>query len=445
MTKTITIPYKPRNWASKLHNSTKRWNIVVAHRRAGKTVASINHLIRSALTTPNSRYAYIGPTYKQSKNIAWDYLKYYSRPIPGIKINESELKIDYPNNSRISLYGSESVDSLRGMGLWGGVQDESSQQPSNLFSEVISKCLADHLGYWIWIGTPKGKNEFFKTYETARSSDRYLDILLTIDDSLKIEQGQTIDNLRQALEDDRKMVGEGQMTDDEFQQEWYCSFEAAIKGAYYAKEISNARIDGRIGIVPYDPVLKVHTVWDLGKGSNLAIGFYQRTGREIHMIDYWEGSNTDGIPTAIKALQLKSYIYGKHFAPHDAAAMELGTEKTRVETAAQLGLKLEVVPRMSIDEGINAGKLMFSRLWVDDGRCRLWVDAIAQYHQEWDDKRGCFKNTPYHDWTSHPADVHRYASTIEDQMTNEDDERDIETRLNVEENRKDSLTNEFFE
>lgn len=432
MTKVI-IPYSPRVWADKLHNSNKRWNVIVAHRRAGKTVASINHLIRDALRISESKYAYIANTYKQAKNIAWDYLKYYSRVIPGIKTNESELRIDYPNGSRINLYGSENVDALRGIGLNGGVQDESAQQPSNLFSEVISKCLADRLGYWIWIGTPKGKGEFFRTYQTARDNDEYLDILLTIDDSLKTEKGKTIENLKVALADDRKLVEQGLMTEDEFQQEWYCSFESSVKGAYYAKELSLARIENRISIVPYDQVLKVHTVWDLGKGSNMAIGFYQKTGREIHMIDFWEGSNNDGIPQAIKTIQNKPYIYGKHFAPHDIKAVEMGTEKTRLETAEKLGIKLQVIPNIGLPNGINAGKLMFSRLWVDEVKCRLWLDAISQYHQEWDDKRGCFKDDPYHDWTSHSADVHRYASVVEEQMTNE---LEVKQQLLVNERRR---------
>ena len=415
----IKIDYKPRNWAKEFHNSAKRWLVLVLHRRAGKTVAVVNHLQRSALQVPNSVYAYIAPTYKQAKRIAWEMFKKYSQNIPGIDYNEGELIVKYPNGSLIYLFGSENVDSLRGLALWGGAQDESSQQPSNLFSEVISKCLSDHLGYWIWMGTPKGKNEFYKTYQLAVKSDDHFSMFKTIDDTLGVEIGETIDNLRIALEDDRKLVELGQMTQEEFEQEWYCSFEAAIKGAYYAKQIGKARQDNRIKLVPYDEILKVHTVWDLGIGSNLAIGFYQRLSSEIRMIDYWQGTEKDGIPQAIKMLQEKTYIYGKHFAPHDVRATEQGTGLSRKETAEKLGINFEIIPSLSVDDGINAGRLFFQRLWIDEKNCAYWLDAISQYRQEWDDTKGMFNDKPYHDWTSHPADVHRYAALVENQMSNE--------------------------
>lgn len=415
----IKIPYKPREWAKQLHECTKRWMVLVLHRRAGKTVAVVNHLQRDALKIPGSKYAYIAPTYKQAKLIAWEIFKKYSACVPGVEYNESELSIKYPNGSKIYLFGSENVDALRGISLWGGCQDESSQQPSNLFSEVISKCLADHLGYWIWLGTPKGKNQFFKTYTNARGSEDHMAILRTIDDTLRDEVGETVTNLGHALEDDRKLVALGEMTQEEFDQEWYCSFEAAIKGAYYARELAQARRDGRIKIVPYDPMLPVFDVWDLGVGQKLAIGLYQRFGSELRMIDYWEGSNNDGIPQAIKALKEKPYIYGKHFAPHDIRHTDVGTGKTRLETAEALQWKFEVVPSMKVDDGINAGKLFFSRLWIDEQRCAHWLDAMAQYRQEWDESKGMFKEKPEHDWTSHPADVHRYAALVEKEMINE--------------------------
>lgn len=391
---------------------------MVLHRRAGKTTAVLNHLQRDCIRNPKSQYAFIAPTYKQAKRIAWDIVKDISRDIPGVVYNESELTVKYLNNSKIFLAGSENVDALRGIPLWGGGQDEASQQPSNLFSEVISKCLADHLGYWIWSGTPKGKNEFYRVFQAAQGNPEWTSIFRTIDDSLRDEQGQTIENLRQALEDDRKLVVSGLMTEEEFQQEWYCSFEAAIKGAYYAKQITKLQNDGRFKVIPYDQAIPVHDVWDLGVGPKLAIGFYQRVGNQTQMIDYWEGQENEGIPQAIKALKDKPYIYGKHFAPFDINATDIGTGKKRIEIAKALGWKFQVVPLLKIDDGIEAGRLFFGRLYVDSVNCQQWLDAISQYRQEWDESRGMFKETPYHDWTSHPADVHRYAALVENKMVN---------------------------
>jgi len=425
MEKRIEIDYYPRNWAREFHEAATRWIVLVLHRRAGKTTAILNHLQRDALRTSKARFAFIATTYKQVGLIAWDIAKDISRDIPGVKyISTPPYTVSYPNGSKLYLLGSDNPDALRGMALWGGGQDESSQQPSKLFSEIISKALADHLGYWIWAGTPKGKNQFFRTYKAGKENpDEYTVIFKTIDDSLKDETGQTIENLRVALEDDRKLVEIGEMTEDEFMQEWYCSFDASVKGAYYAKEIRTARENGRIKIVPYDTALKVHTVWDLGVGKNLAIGFYQATMNERRMIDYWEGGPTEGLQQSAVMLQNKGYVYGKHFAPHDINAKEITTGKSRLDTAREFGIHFEVVPSISVESGIEKGRLFWSKLWVDEKNCSIWVDAISQYRQEWDDRKGCFIERPVHDWTSHPGDVHRYAALVESLMTNETFER----------------------
>lgn len=407
----VTIPYAPRSWANRLHNSAKRWIVLVLHRRAGKTVAVLNHLQRDALKTPESRFAYIAPYYKQAKNIAWDLLKHYAQPIPGVQFNESELSVKYPNGSKLSLYGADNPDSLRGIALWGVAFDEYSQQPSNIFTEIIRPALADHSGYAIWIGTPKGKNELFRLYEYGKIDDKWLSILLTAEDTRILPESE--------LEDARKL-----MSEDEYAQEFMCSFEAAIKGAYYAKELATARKEGRIKLVPYDPALKVHMVSDLGVGQAFATGFYQRSGGELRMIDYWEGTNTDGIPQAVKAAKEKPYVYGKWFLPHDAEANSIDTGQTRVKTVKDLWSNIEVViiPKLSVDDGISKARLVFPRQWFDEKKCEKFLDHLALYRQEWDDDKGMFKERPLHDYTSHAGDLERYVSIIEDQMINDDEQ-----------------------
>jgi len=435
--KTITIPYKPRNWAKKVHESTKRWIVLVLHRRAGKTTAILNHLQRDALNTDKSQYAYIAPTYKQAKRIAWDMLKNISRCIPGMDWNEAELTAIYPNGSKIFLAGSENIDALRGIALWGGAQDESAQQPPGLFTEVISKALADHLGYWIWAGTPKGKNDFWRTYQTAiKNPDDWTSLYQTIDDTLIGETGEVVDNLRVALVDDKTLVTQGKMTRDEFLQEWYNSFEAAIKGAYYMEEVSEMRNKGRITSVSYDKRMPVHTVLDLGTGRKLSCGFYQSDGPFIKMIDYWEGTDDgkEGLPELIVAMRSKLYLYGKHFAPHDIRATEISTGKTRWETARDLGIEFEHVPMIPVIEGIESGKLFFSKLYIDSQKCERFIDAVSQYHSQWNEERQMFGDKPNHDWSSHAADMHRYASIVADEFDNyfekgnmvwDDDENDL--------------------
>lgn len=405
--KTITIPYKPREWAKPLHASDKRWNVVVVHRRGGKTTAAFNHLQRDALRIPGSRWAYIAPYYKQAKNIAWDLVKEYSRTIPGVEYNEVELTVKYPNRSKITLYGADRPDSLRGIGLWGVVFDEYSQQPSNIFSEIIRPALADHEGYAIWIGTPKGKNEFFRLYKMGQEVDTWMSMLLTVEDTDTLSKTEIAD-------------AKATMSPEEFEQEFMCSFETAVQGAYYSSQLGQAKKDGRIKPVAYDPEMKVHTVWDLGIADSTAIGFYQKIGSEVRMIDYLEDSG-QGLPFYIKELQNKPYIYGKHFAPHDIKVRELSTGKSRWETAKKLGIQFELIPNLPIQDGIEAARMVFPRMWFDDGKCEQFLDYLAQYKKKWDAKRGVYLKNPEHDYTSHAADVHRYMALVEKEMTNEEE------------------------
>jgi hypothetical protein len=215
------------------------------------------------------------------------------------------------------------------------------------------------------------------------------------------------------LRDARKV-----MTEEEYNQEFLCSFDAAIKGSYYASELQKARNEGRIKPGIYDDSLLVHTVWDLGIGDAMAIGFYQKVGPETRMVDYYE--NTDQPLSHYAAhLNQKTYTYGKHFAPHDIAVRELSTGKSRLEAAKALGIRFEITPNLPVDDGINAGRMMFDHLWIDEAKCAYFLDAIAQYRREWDDAKGMFRETPRHDWTSHAADVHRYAAIDEKRMANQ--------------------------
>jgi hypothetical protein len=333
-----------------------------------------------------------------AKNVAWDILKIYSRDIPSIAYNEAELTVRYPNGSKLTLYGSDNPDALRGMGLWGVVFDEYSQQPSNIFTEIIRPALADHNGYAIWIGTPKGRNEFYRLYEYGKRDEQWLSLLLTVEDTgiIPVEE----------LSDARKI-----MSEDEFQQEWFCSFEAAVKGAYYERELREARANGRITNVAHDRRLPVYTWWDLGIGDATSIGFFQEVGSEWHIIDYYEASG-EGLAHYAGILQEKArelgYVYRNHYAPHDIEVRELGTGQSRMEIAENLGIQFKIAPKLSFEDGINAVRTRFNALWFDVVRCERLLDALSLYRKEWDEKRGMFRNTALHDWTSHAADMMRY-------------------------------------
>lgn len=465
----VEIPYKPRLWAQPFHATFRRWAAIVLHRRAGKTTATLNHHQRAALDDEwesarlrflepkftdaeidellqHRQYGHILPLLGQAKSVAWEPLKRIASVVPHAKPNESELSIRYPrkpkkarvampvsgplnpdaNSTTVRLFGADNPDAFRGLPFSGVAYDEYSQQPPNIHGEVVSKALADHLGYGIFEGTIKGKNQLYRTYQAAKFDPEWFALWQDVDTTLATEEGATITAIRRAMQDDLKQIAAGLMLQSEYDQEWFLSPSAAIKGAYYGKLLEDAYRERRVGRVPYDPALLVHDVWDLGKGPRMSVGMFQRFGRSVQMIDYLQGTESDGIPQLIAKLKDKGYVWGKHFAPHDVRATDLGTGKTRLETARTLGWRFEVVPEIGVDNGISAGKLLFPRLWVDDEKCQQFLDAIGQYRQEWDDKKGMFRDTPLHDWTSHPADMFRYAAVVEERMTNERSEPEAE-------------------
>lgn len=432
MATVINIPYKPRRWAKIFHGAATRWRVLILHRRAGKTTAAINHLIRDAVTKPNTRYAYIAPTYKQAKRIVWAMAKFYAKSIPEVQFNSAELLITFSNGSEIMILGSDDPDSLRGIALWGVFLDEYPLHSPIVFTEIVSKCLADNLGYCIFGGTPKGKGHFYKIYQVAANDPEWTLVLCSIDDSLKNESGAVINNLRQALIDDKKLVAQGLMTQDEFMQEWYNSFDAALRGAVYLKQLAELRATKRLKKDVYNPKYPVYTVWDLGISDAMAIGFYQRYNGKMYMVDYYENTNL-GFAHYVKVVMKdkvkeKGYKYAKHFAPHDIGNRELMSGKTRLSTAEEMGLTFEtnnkgasVIKRLPLEDGIDLGRALMTRIIIDAVTCELFIEIISQYVYEEDEKKQQLKKTPRHDFSSHAADVHRYAATIEDEMYPEED------------------------
>jgi hypothetical protein len=391
----IEIPYKPREWSWRLHNSTQRWKVLILHRRAGKTTAALNHLIRDAVQTKGSMYAYIAPFYTQAKAVAWDMLKNFTKDIPEIKINESELRVDFPNGSRIRLFGADNYQALRGLALWGVVFDEYSQQPASVFTEVVRPALSDHTGYAIWIGTPQGMNDFFRLYKDHTEDKDWLCLMLKASESGILSQ-EELDDMKKG------------MSEDEYNQELECSFSAALKGAYYSSQIAEAR-KNRITKVPYQPEAKVDTWWDLGISDSTSIIFTQTIGKEIHVIDFYE-NNGLSLPDYARVLNEKGYLYNTHNFPHDIANKELGTGRSRLEIMQSLlGREAcKIVKELQIKDGIEAARMIFSRCWFDADKTIQLVDALASYTQEWDIKKGMFKDNPLHNWASHAADSFRY-------------------------------------
>ena len=396
-TKILQIPYKPREYQKQVHDSLKRFNVLVCHRRFGKSVLSINELIKTAAAKPRSLCAFISPTYRQGKAIAWEYLKYYTKPLMylGGSRNETELRIDLFNESRIQIFGADNPDSIRGMGFDAVVLDEYAIMSPRVWTEIVRPAVSDKLGWVLFIGTPMGHNQFWEIYDFAQRGhkDWYAKLYRASD--------------TQVIPDDELEQAQAIMTPEQYEQEFECSFTAAVSGSYYGRLITKADNENRIGVVPVDSHVGVETWWDLGIGDSTAIWFIQRVGNEIHAVDYYETSG-ESLAHYADVLEERGYAYSRHVAPHDIQARELGTGKSRLEVANELGIDFEVAPKLEVDHGIESVRNYLPHCYFDREKCKVGLDALRQYRKQWDDKNQVFKNKPLHDWCSHAADAFRY-------------------------------------
>lgn len=392
----VTIPYAPRRAFLPYHETSKRWRVIVAHRRAGKTVATVNQLIRSALTCdkPNPRSAYVAPLYKQAKDVAWSYVKEFTRVIPGAEANESELRVDLPNGGRVRLYGADNPDGMRGIYLDDCVLDEFADMRPRMLPEIIRPALSDRKGSLTIIGTPRGHNDFHKAWQQAQNDDDWYGVMLRASETGLVDAEE--------LTAARKL-----MTPEQYEQEFECSFEAAIQGAYWGKEMAQAEREGRICDVPVDPSQPVYTAWDLGVKDSTAIWFFQVLAGGINVVDYYEASGV-GVEHYAEVLHGKGYKLGPCMVPHDAKVREWGTGRTRIETMQRLGLVPDLVPDHARMDGINAARLTIPMCRFDRVRCAEGIEGLKQYRAEYDEERKVFKPTPLHDWASNPADAFRY-------------------------------------
>ena len=403
MKRNIKLLYRPRSVFEDFHNRSQRWGVVVAHRRCGKTVACINELIVKALLEgkKDGRYAYVAPYYSQAKNIAWDYLLRFSKPVMA-KANQSELWVELINGARIRLFGADNADSLRGLYLDGIVLDEYADMRPRIWGEIIRPLLADRLGWAVFIGTPKGHNAFWDVYSNAlQSPDWYAKTLRASKTGLLPPE---------ELADAAKS-----MTQDQYLQEFECDFESAILGAYYGKEMRVLTDSGRITDVEHDPLFPVHTAWDLGYSDDTSIWWYQVVHGEIRVLDY-HSSNGQAIAYYTGLIQAKEqeykYNYGTHWLPHDARAKTLasGGKSIIEQLSVKIPIeKMKIVPSLSLQDGIQASRLALLRCWFDT-KCDDGIECLRQYQREYDEDKKVFRDKPRHDWTSHGADAFRMMS-----------------------------------
>jgi len=413
----ITIPYRPRPLQRKFHEEGRRFTVCVCHRRFGKTVMAVNWLLKEIISCPRDRAqgAYIAPTYGAAKRIAWVMLRDYAGVIPGVKFNEAELRCDLPDGRRIWLLGAENPDSLRGLRLDACCLDEFADMNSRLFPEIIRPALSDFGdGKCLWIGTPRGENQFKEIYDKA---------VVMMDEghpqwyAMRFPASET-GVLPQEELDAAKAIMDPSQYDQEFEVSW----AAALVGSYFANSLDMAETDGRIGKVPWEPNLEVHTAWDLGIADSTAIWFYQllKGDPAIRVIDFYEETG-EGLHHYISELKNRDYVYGRHFFPHDVMVRELGSGMSRYEILRGLGIHPNVIAKLPVADGIEAVRSIIPKCYFDRIKCADGLKKLRSYHRQFNDRTGDWHDRPHHDHNSHAADGFRYlAISIRDGGINTD-------------------------
>lgn len=384
--------------------------VSVWHRRAGKDSTALNFTAASMFARKGV-YWHMLPTVVQGRKVIWNGIDYYGRriidqvfPEPLRKrTNNNEMLIELKNGSMWQVAGSDNYNSLVGSNPVGVVFSEWSLADPAAWN-FIRPILLENGGWAIFIYTPRGKNHGYKTFDMAQGNDKWFAELLTVEDTRR-ENGLRIVN-EEMLQEER----DSGMAEDMVEQEYFCSFDAGMAGAFYTVELNRAYEDKRVGDHPWDPDKPCATIWDLGIQDAMAIGVVQRldNGRPV-FIDYITDRNK-GLDYYWKMLQETPYVFAGHWAPHDIETRDLMTGRTRRDIAADLGLHFEVTPKLSLEDGIQATRNLINACYFNEKKVDHLLDSLYSYRREYNEKLDIYSDRPIHDWASHGADMTRYTS-----------------------------------
>lgn len=398
------------SWAA-LEAGIKR-ALLVWPRRHGKDDICL-HYTATQTQQRVGTYWHMLPQAAQARKAIWDAINPHTakRRIDEVfpkglraTTREQDMLIRFKSGSSWQVLGSDNYDSFVGSPPVGVVFSEWALCDPRAWS-YVRPILLENDGFALFNGTPRGRNHHATMYEQYRDDPQwFVERLSALDTGLFTPAQLEAERAEYVLENGED-VGEAL-----FRQEYLCSFEAPVVGAYYAKLLEEAEEDGRISSVPFEPDQRVYTAWDLGIGDSTAIWFAQVSGREIRLIDYYESSGVglDHYVAKLREGRRARYTYAEHWLPHDAEHRELSTGRSRLETLRNLGLEARVLPVARIEDGINAVRMLLPRVWIDKARCAEGIRALQHYRSEWDEKRKVLRPRPLHDWSSHGADALRY-------------------------------------
>lgn len=416
--------WSPRSYQTSLwdylDNGGKR-ACVIWHRRSGKDDVALNWAARAAHRRVGE-YWHMLPEAAQGRKVVWDAVsphtgrKRIDQAFPveiRDRTREQDMVIQFKNGSLWRVVGSDNYESLLGSTPAGVVFSEWALADPNAWA-FLRPILMENGGWAIFITTPRGTNHAKTTYDLAKEEAGWFAQVLTASETGVFTQDQLSTELRELQHD--YGIEEGSAL---FEQEYNCSFESALVGSYYGPYLNRMAKSGRIGNVPIDRGVMVHTAWDLGISDSTAIWFVQCVGKERRLVDYHEASGV-GLDEYARILTEKQkehgWTYGTHYFPHDIAHRELGNKGlSRADTLESLGIKPKVVPASNVNDGINAVRRVLDCAWVDEKRCERGLNALRNYQRAWNEKMKMFSDAPLHNWASHGADALRtFASGYKD-------------------------------
>lgn len=401
------LEYQPRAAFLPFHNRTQRWAVLLCHRRAGKTVAAVNELVIRAVYTKkkNAQYSYIAPYRQQAKKIAWKYLK---DAVDGlaVEIRESDLMVRLPNGAEISLHGADNPDSLRGLYNDGVVVDEMADVRPSLWQEVILPTLADREGWAVIMGTPKGKgNKLYEFHTLANNNEMWYTMTLRASESGYIKPAELA-------------MLKTQLSEAQYEQEFECSFTAALVGTYYSKSMRQLDVNAQINNdVIYDPQFPVHAAADIGFSDSTVIWFWQERPDGLAIIDC-EAAYGQPLQYYFDLLDEKPYQYETIWLPHDARAKTLQTGKSTIEQFLERGYPVDIAPQLAVQHGIDAVRLTLPICHFNLDKTAEGVEALRVYRRKYDEINKVFLDKPLHDWASDFADAFRYLALVADKKLN---------------------------
>ncbi len=392
-TREVHLDYAPRPWQDRVHRERRRFCVVVAHRRSGKTALALAELADAALRTPSSQCVYLAPTRTQAKTVAWSRLKDFVRPVPGVQVFEVELRITFPNNSSISLAGAlDGADALRGSGYDAVVLDEYSLMGEAVFASVIRPALTDRGGWAIFVGTPLGRDALFHLIQQTRGLADWSHFTFPA-------------SATGVLSEDELRAARSTMPEDAYAREFECDFSAAPPGSIFGAVLAALRAAGRI--LPSVEWVEGVDAWaslDLGIADATSAWVGQSIGAEHRVLLYREWT---GVGLADTGRTLRDLGVTTIFAPHDVKVRELVSGRSRLDALESLGFRVEVAPRCDVEEGISAASQLLASCVFDEEYAAEGLDHLAMYRRDIDDRRGG-RGPPIHDGHSHAADAFRY-------------------------------------